>query len=249
MYRADSWSTAFFAIPLELEQDLFGYLCESFNPNTFLNTPQTANATVFKKPNISSQRRNTKKYKTAKKQQAETLKEQEEKQETAKSISSEKNQPLSQKQSAPPQASHAVLDKIEPEETTWNVLGDYFYPATVPGHLLDMRRFETKNKSKEIKINFSSKNKQPFLEKLQATHRNHPARQTSCADGSVLYETVSDGIYQAYLLSENATLVFSASYSLPTPCRRPPTPHACKKNYVRWMSTPNGKSSLYNNKK
>lgn len=220
MYRADSWSTAFFAIPLELEQDLFDYLCESFNPNTFLNTPQTTNATVFKKPNIASQKRNTKKYKTAKKQQAEALKEQEEKQQSDKQPSAGKQQPASTKQ--------PIVKEAQPlsvPSNAWNVLGDYFYPADVPGNLISMRRFETKNKSKEIKINFSSKNKQPFLEKLKTAHRYHPTRQTECAGGGTLYETISDGIYQAYLLSENTITVFSAAYSLPT---LPEEPHASR---------------------
>lgn len=113
----------------------------------------------------------------------------------------------------------------QPARNAWIVLGNYFYPADAPENLSNMRRFETKNKTKEIKINFSSKDKQPFLEKLKAAHRYHPARQIDCAGGNILYEAVSNGIYQAYILSENAITVFSAAYSLPT---LPEEPHAAR---------------------
>lgn len=124
-----------------------------------------------------------------------------------------------------PKLPEAAATPIQLPSNAWNVLGDYFYPTNVPGNLSNMRRFETKNKTKEIKINFSSKNKQPFLEKLKEAHRYHPARQTDCAGGSILYEAVSNGIYQAYILSENAITVFSAAYSLPT---LPEEPHAAR---------------------
>lgn len=63
------------------------------------------------------------------------------------------------------------------------------------------------------------------MEKLKTAHRYHPTRQTECAGGGTLYETISDGIYQAYLLSENTITVFSAAYSLPT---LPEEPHSSR---------------------
>ncbi|MBP3512951.1 MAG: hypothetical protein J6J74_00420 [Elusimicrobiaceae bacterium] len=137
----------------------------------------------------------------------------------------ETDQKISKKTSSTQKGQQAAVMPIQSHSNAWNVLGDYFYPADVPGNLSNMRRFETKNKSKEIKINFSSKNKQPFLEKLKTAHRYHPTRQTECAGGGTLYETISDEIYQAYLLSENTITVFSAAYSLPT---LPEEPHASR---------------------
>lgn len=216
MYRSDSWFLGDFNIPLELEQDLFDYLCEGFNPKTFLNTPGTANSPAFRKINTPQKRKVAKKYKSIQREQQNAIKEKE-----------QQKQAFSKTEETPatPNSPTPRLQKALPDSNAWHALGDYFYPAMVPGNLSSMRRFETKNKAKEIKINFSSKDKKPFLEKLKTAHRYHPARQTDCADGSILYETLENGLYQAFLLQPNATAVFTSVYNLPA---LPEEPHASK---------------------
>lgn len=185
------------------KEALFQYMCK-LNPHTFYKTLQTPHFDFNLESPAEKQDNITKNISSTNETELTAL----------------PLMPSTQEQKTPSKAT-----PLPEKSSAWNVLGDYFYPADVPGNLSNMRRFETKNKSKEIKINFSSKDKQPFLEKLKTAHRYHPARQTDCADSSILYETVSDGIYQAYVLSENAITVFSAAYNLPT---LPEEPHAAR---------------------
>ncbi len=220
VFKQDSFIIGDFDIGAELEQDLFNYFCNLFDPKTFL-TPQGKKLPIYQRP-ISNTVQEEVEFETVEVIEETPIASHTKKDIQRTNLPTEKiettKEALSSKRiSATPQPLTA--------SNAWHILGDYFYPAMVPGNLSSMRRFETKNKTKEIKINFSSKDKKPFLEKLKTAHRYHPARQTDCADGSILYETVENGLYQAFLLRPNAMAVFTSSYNLPT---LPEEPHASK---------------------
>ena len=86
------------------------------------------------------------------------------------------------------------------------MLDTNFYRQPTPGNLSSVREFATADKQQVLKINFTSDDKEPFLQKLQKQFAQEPYKITSCKNNIKLFE-VQTNPYQVFILSSNAVSV------------------------------------------
>lgn len=101
-----------------------------------------------------------------------------------------------------------------PASNAWHVLGAYFYRRAVSGNLSSVRLFETADKQQVLKINFSSGNKEPFLQKLKNQFNNNTHSTFVCKNQNILFE-VQTNVYQVFILSPNAISVLAKPAGYP----------------------------------
>ena len=94
----------------------------------------------------------------------------------------------------------------------WHILNTWFYPASVPGNLKNIRRFENADKTAELKIQFSSGDKTRFVQRLQSQLTREP-RVTSCPNNATLFETAQNGLYQAFIIRQDGIAVLTFGYA------------------------------------
>lgn len=185
----------------EVQNAIFHYLCNSFDPLSFFQTLNAPEPPQVLKTQTNNQPSKPKKLENA------TLSA---KNKTARSTQAERmqNNPKSQ----PRAGRNQTAQPVQPAKKGWPLLGLQFYPAAVPGNFKQVRRFTTKDGQVEIKINFTSSDKSAFYQKLQIKYDGQLTQGTECNDGSRLLETAVNGLYQAYLLKPNAILVLTFGY-------------------------------------
>lgn len=103
------------------------------------------------------------------------------------------------------QANSQVAKQSKDPNATY-MLDTNFYRQPTPGNLSSVREFATADKQQVLKINFTSDDKDPFLQKLQKQFAQEPYKITSCKNNTKLFE-VQTNPYQVFILSSNAVSV------------------------------------------
>ncbi len=135
-------------------------------------------------------------------------------------VTTQQNNPNSIKQqepSVPAQAkniSNAPTVLPRPDSNALQLLGTYFYRQSLPANLSTVRHFRTADKQQELKINFSSKDKSGFLQKLQKQFPQNSSKTTYCTNNNILFETQQE-VYQAFVLSPEAIIVLARPVNSP----------------------------------
>ncbi|MBR4355930.1 MAG: hypothetical protein IKP96_05140 [Elusimicrobiaceae bacterium] len=184
----------------EVVSNFLDYLCNHFNPKQFWETQKLA-------PFSFLRRRNTNRHAL----QNPTTdnpgnSKQNKKAATAKATSNQTNAPVINKKTNHPVAAAG--------NDAWHVLGAYFYRQAVSANLSSVRQFATSDKQQVLKINFSSGNKEPFLQKLQTQFANDTHSSFACKNQNIIFE-VQTTIYQVFILSSNAISVLAKPAGYP----------------------------------
>ena len=86
------------------------------------------------------------------------------------------------------------------------VLGARFYLQPTPENMPNLRLFQTKDRKQVLKINFTTGNKQAFLDKLEDQFFTTEHKVTYCPNQNVVFEAKGE-VYQVFVLSAQTIVV------------------------------------------
>lgn len=223
----------------DARQSFFYYLCEGFNPQVFFETRQappwsrprrkTDTDTAQKKTTFTEDSRSKAAEPAVTTQPADTpepapaTQPADTNEPAAANQSAVANQPAAANKpavAAPRARASASAKHLRPYKQPavpdspngWHILNTWFYPASVPGNLKNIRRFENADKTAELKIQFSSGDKTRFVQRLQSQLTTEP-RVTSCPNNATLFETAQNGLYQAFIIRQDGIAVLTFGYA------------------------------------
>lgn len=182
----------------EVVSNFLDYLCNHFNPKQFWETQKLA-------PFSFPRRRGANKHPLKNPTNPVNVK-QNKKAAPTGATSNQTNTPAVNKKTNRPVAVAG--------NNAWHVLGAYFYKQAVSANLSSVRQFATSDKQQVLKINFSSGNKEPFLQKLKTQFAKDTYTSFVCKNQNIIFE-VQTNVYQVFILSSNAISVLTKPTGYP----------------------------------